>query len=175
MVSILNSRSKILISQLFLFLVPLFVSTFALAADADITRQTIKGLRAVHVIVEGIQPNIQKYAQKAGVSKEQVKKDVESQLLRDGFKILDENEWLRTPGKPVLYVNINTHETEKYWYAYNIELKLKQVVSLEANPSIKTLASTWSLNITGMANIGSLGNMKNSVRELVDRFIKACK
>jgi hypothetical protein len=146
-----------------------------LAIDADITRQTIKGLKGVNVIVEEIQPNIQKYARKAGITKEQIQMDVEAKLKAAGFRVLEGDEWLKTPGKPVLYVNINTHETEKYWYAYNVKVELKQVVFLEANPSIKTLAGTWSINMTGVANIGTLGIIKTSVNDLVGRFINACK
>jgi hypothetical protein len=146
-----------------------------LGVDADVTRQTIKGLRAVHVIVEEIQLNVQRYAQKAGITKEQIQMDVEAKLKANGFRVLEGDEWLKTPGKPVLYVNINTHETEKYWYAYNVNVELKQVVLLEANPSIKTLAGTWSINITNTANIGTLGIIKTSVNDLVDRFINACK
>jgi len=155
------------------FFILLFTFNYSWAADAEFTRQTIKGLKAVHVIVEDIQPNIQKYADKAGINKAQIQKDVEARLKAGGFKVLDSSEWPKTPGKPVLYVNINTHETEKYWYAYNVELELKQVVYLETNPSIKTLATTWSTNMTGMANIGTLGNIRKAVSVLVDSFINA--
>lgn len=161
-----------------IFLLTFFILITGLPAfgvDAELTRQTIKGLEGVNVIVEDIQPNVQKYAQRAGIAKEQIQKDVETKLKSNGIKVLTKDEWLKTPGRPVLYVNINTHETEKYWYAYNVWLELKQVVSLEANPSIKTLASTWSINITGVANIGTLGVIKNAVDGLVSRFISALK
>ena len=167
-----NSKSIIFLITL---LFTIMIGTPAFGVDAELTRQTIKGLEGVNVIVEDIQLNIQKYAQKAGITKEQIQRDVETKLKSNGIKVLTEDEWLKTPGRPVLYVNINTHETEKYWYAYNIRLELKQVVSLEANPSIKTLASTWSINITGVANIGTLGVIKNAVDGLVSRFITALK
>jgi hypothetical protein len=167
-----NSKLK---TFLFTLLFTIIIGLPVMGVDADITRQTIRGLGGVNVIVEEIQPNVQKYAQRAGITKEQIQKDVEAKLKSNGIKVLTKDEWLKTPGRPVLYVNINTHETEKYWYAYNIVLALKQVVSLEANPSIKTLASTWSINMTGMANIGTLGIIKTSVDDLVGRFVNACK
>jgi len=167
-----NSKLK---TFLFTLLLTVAIGSPAFGADADYDSRTIKGLEGVNVIVENIQPNIQRYAQKAGITKEQIQKDVEAKLKSNGIKVLTRDEWLKTPGRPVLYVNINTHETEKYWYAYNVRLELKQVVSLEANPSIKTLASTWSINMTGMANIGTLGVIKNAVNGLVDRFVTAVK
>ena len=176
---ILNSKFTFLISKLMTFLLILLFTVItglpAFGVDADLTRQTIKGLEGVNVIVEDIQPNIQKYAQKAGITKEQIQKTVEAKLKSNGIKVLTKDEWLKTPGKPSLYVNINTHETEKYLYAYDVRLELKQVASLEANPSIKTFASTWSINVTGMANIGTLGVIKNAVDGLVNRFISASK
>ena len=175
---IINAKCEMRNAKLYCLFLTFLIFTIAStvwAADADITRQTIKGLRAMHVIVEGIQPNVQRYAQKAGITKEQIQKDVEAKLKADGFRVLDGDEWLKTPGKPVLYVNINTHETEKYWYAYNVKVELKQVVLLEANPSIKTLAGTWSIDMTGVANIGTLGNIRKAVDGLVDNFINACK
>nr|MDA8125056.1 hypothetical protein [Deltaproteobacteria bacterium] len=74
-----------------------------------------------------------------------------------------------------LYVNINTHETERYWYAYDIKLELRQIVLLEVNPRIKTLADTWSINITGETNIGNLNILKKDALALVEGFIRAYK
>jgi len=160
----------------FALLIIFFVSiiyTNAYAMDAEVTRQTLKGLQGVYVTVENIQPNIQKYAQKAGVTKEQMQKDIEVKLKSAGIKAFIREEWLKTPGRPILYINVNTHEYEKYWYAYDIKVELQQVVSLEATPSIKTMADTWSTNMTGIANIGTLNSIRNSVGVLTDRFIAA--
>jgi len=147
----------------------------AFGVDADFTLLTIKGLGGVNVVVEEMQPNVQKYAQKAGITKEQMQKDAETKLKSNGIKVLNKDEWLKTPGKPMLYVNINTHETEKYWYAYDIKLELKQIVFLEASPSVKTFATTWAINITGIANIGTLGVIKKDTGVLIDRFVNAYK
>jgi hypothetical protein len=145
------------------------------AVDTEVTRQTLKELQGVYVIVEDIQPNMQRYAVKFGLTNEQLQKDIELWLKEKGIKVLSRNEWVKTPGKPVLYVNVNTHETEKYWYAYDIKTELQQVVQMEANPKIKTLATTWSMNMTGMANIGNLHVIKGDVGVLVGKFVEAYK
>ncbi len=143
------------------------------ALDSDVTRQTLKGLQGVHVIMEDLQPSIQKYASKTGLAKEDLKADIERRLTEKGIRILSRDEWVRTPGTPVLYVSVNTHETEKYWYAYDIKTELQQAVTMEANPKVRTLATTWSMNLTGMANVGTLGLIKSDVGVLVGRFIEA--
>jgi len=141
------------------------------AIDSELTRQTLLGLKGVSVAVEDPQSNIQKYAQRFGLTRDQLQKDIEQRLAKAGIAVLNQEKWTAMPGRPVLYININTHEYQKYWYAYTIIVDLRQIVTLESNPDIKTLASTWSTNMAGIANIGTLNSIKDNVNTLIDRFI----
>ena len=143
------------------------------AEDSAASRATLAGLQGVGVVVEEVQPNIQKYAAKFGLSGAQIRQDVTQKLQAGGIRVVEGNEWLTIPGRPVLCVNVNTHETEKYWYAYDIKIELRQMAVLEANPQAKTLAATWSLNITGQANIGNLNLIRQDVGALAGRFVQA--
>lgn len=143
------------------------------ADDSPVSRTTLTGIPRIYVLVENIQPNIQKYSQKSGLTTAQLQRDIEKSLNAVGIRTMSREEWLKATGRPVLYVNINTHETEKYWYAYDIKLELRQIVHLEVNPKIKTLADTWSVNITGMANIGNLNVITKDTFILLERFIHA--
>ena len=148
------------------------------AEDSEEARRTLIGLQGVQVIVEELQPNIlkqDKYLQKAGLTKIQLQKDIETRLKAAGIKVLSLDQWSKTPGRPTLYVNVNTHESEKYWFAYDIKLELRQVVSLDARPEIKTLANTWGINMTGVVNIGTFNVIRDNVGVLLDRFIQAWK
>ncbi len=143
------------------------------AEDSELSRATLAGLQGIHVVVEEVQPNIQKYAAKFGLSGAQIRQDVVQKLQEGGIRVVEGNEWLAIAGRPVLSVNVNTHETEKYWYAYDIKMEFRQVAVLEANPQMKTLASTWSINITGLANIGNLNLIRQDVGALAGRFVQA--
>lgn len=156
------------------FVLFLFV-TAGFAEDSDTSRATLAGIRGVSIALEELQPNVQKYASKSGLTRVQLQKDIEQKLQGGGIRVVSGNDWLRLPGRPVIYVNVNTHETEKYWYAYDIKVELRQLVTLDANPKIKALADTWSMNITGTANIGNLGVIRNDVGVLVERFVTAYK
>lgn len=145
------------------------------AVDSESTRQTLKKIQGVMVITEELQPNLTKYVKKNIPSKEVLQMAVELRLKKAGVKVLTYDEWMKSPGRPVLYVNINTHEHEKYWFVYNISLDLQQVVFLESNPKSRALASTWSLNVTGITNIGSLGAIQHNILYLADQFIGAYK
>ena len=145
------------------------------AEDSETSRRTLEGLQGFRVVVENIQPNIHPYAQKAGLTVSQIQKDVENRLVKAGIKTTSGDNWLKIPGRPVVYINVNTHETEKYWYAYDIKFELRQIVNLEARPKVKTLADTWSINITGVANIGNLHVINKDISALLERFIVAYK
>jgi hypothetical protein len=143
------------------------------AEDSEVSRATLVGIPGFRVVVEEVQPNVQKYAAKFGLSGAQIRRDVEQKLRENGIRVMEGNDWLAIPGRPVLCVNVNTHETEKYWYAYDIKLELRQLAVLEANPQVKTLAGTWSLSMTGLANIGSLNLIRQDVGVLMGRFVQA--
>lgn len=141
------------------------------AEDSEVSRATLKGMQAVRIIVEQFQPNLQKYTDRLGPTAAQIHRSVEQKVREGGIRIVEGDEWLKVPGRPVLYVSINTHDTERYSYAYDIKVELRQVVLLAAYPHIKSLANTWSINITGVTNIGNLEIIKHDVGFLVDRFI----
>lgn len=145
----------------------------AYGIDTELTRRTMSGLQGVSVMVEELQPNIQRYAQRFNLTKEQLQKVIEQRLQKAGIRIMAGDAWLKTPGRPVLYVNVNTHEYEKYWYSFNIVVSLEQIVTPEANPKLKTLAGTWDISMTGVANIGTLNVIRSNVEVLIDRFIQA--
>jgi hypothetical protein len=44
---------------------------------------------------------------------------------------------------------------------------------MAANSKIKSLADTWSINMTGIVNVGTMDKLKESVGILIDRFIFA--
>lgn len=149
-----------------------------LAEDTPHTRETLRGLHGFHVIVEDLQPNLlkyEKYARQFDLTRGSIQREVEGKLMKAGIGVLSRDAWLQTPGRPVLYVNINTHESEKYWFSYNIKIEVRQLAFLEANPAVKTLAGTWSLTMTGMTNIGNLKQINDDLKTLTVRFIEAFK
>jgi hypothetical protein len=146
--------------------------SYVYAIDSDLTRRTLKGIRGVHVIVEDLQPNIKDYGQKSFLSNIQMEKDVINKLQVEGIEILTRDRWLKTLGRPLLYININTHN-DKFRVAYDVKVELRQIVSMEADSDIKTLASTWSINMTGIADVDKLDIIRDALANLTDRFTKA--
>jgi len=100
-----------------LLVLSLCVAARAFAEDSEINRRTLKGLAGFYVIVEELQPNLlkyEKYAKQFDLNKAGIQRDIKRQLTKAGIRVLSREEWPKTPGQPVFYVNVNTHESEKY-------------------------------------------------------------
>ena len=65
-------------------------------------RDTLRGLDGVFVLVEEIEPEIERY----GLTKQALQTDTELQLRQYGIKVLSRVERLAAPGSPYLYVNV---------------------------------------------------------------------
>jgi hypothetical protein len=167
-------KKAVVISEI-LALVAVGWTSFVFAIDSDLTRLTLRGIPGVSVVVEELQSGLEKYGQKRGLQREQIKADAESVLRKAGIPVLTYDQWLKTPGRPFLYIVVNTHEYEKYWYAYDVRVELKQRVLLETNPSVVAMATTWSMNMTGNTHIGKLGEVKENLEAFMEKFIAACR
>jgi len=156
-----------------IFILFIVLEKIATPIDSDITWKTLARIKGVRVVVEDLQPNFKKYANKFNINQEHILRLIENRLRESSIMVLSYNDWLKTPGRPILYVNINTHESGKYSFAYDIKFELLQIVFLENDPALKTMASTWSVNITGGLNIGNLNLINHEVLKLTDKFIHA--
>lgn len=147
------------------------------AFDADVSRETLRGLTAFYVLIEELNPNVAKYAnlQKNQITVQTLKSQVESRLRAAGIRVLSWEEMLRTPEQPILYVSVNTHEYEKFWFAYNILVEVRQAVTLAGQPGRRISGATWSMNMTGVMNIGQLRTLYDSLGTLLTGFVEAHK
>ncbi len=150
----------------------LWLCTEASAVDSELTRRTLRGLPGVSVIVEDLQPGFKECARKFGFGASQIEKDAVMAMEKSGIKVLGRETWLKTPGRPLLYININTHD-DRFRFVYDIRVELRQIVAMEANPQTKTLASTWSLDMTGTVDVEKPDGVRRNVGILVDRFVSA--
>lgn len=132
---------------------------------------TLRGLSGVGVLVEKLSPEVEK----EGLMRNQLQLEVEFKLRRAGIRVLTKEECLKTPGEPYLYVNVNvnTAETESDIYPYSIDVVLLQKVSLLRDFEQTTYAVTWSAGGVGSIGKQTLSQLRSSVEEVVDIFIKA--
>ncbi len=150
----------------------LFVLNSSLSAlDSKANRATLNGLEGVGILVEYLTPE----AEWGGLTKKELRTDLESRLRKAGIKVLTQEESRKTAGEPYLYVNVNvnTVKTESEIYPYSIDVMLIQKTTLVRDPKQALYAVTWSTGGVGSISKELLNDLRESVGDLVEIFIKA--
>ena len=153
----------------------LFLTSLPFLTEAAEDRIPFRGLKEVGVFVEDIDPE----AIKDGLSKEQIKTDVESKLREAGIKVVPVEKSLPLPTSPYLYIIVNTVKfLSGLEYVYGTSVQLKQVVALERGKTVKPSrallwATTWEksdgVGITWVKDL--VENVRQHINDKVDAFI----
>lgn len=149
-----------------LFLYP--VSTL-FALDSALARTTLKGLQGVFVIIESLDPEVEK----AGLTSAELRTDVELSLRLAGIRVLSEGQGRRIPGAPYLYVRVNVVTSTPSIWPYSIDVELNQYVTLDRDRNIRTTGATWSVGSIGTVTLSNIRTAKDRVNDKVDEFINA--
>src|SRR5262245_25468829 len=121
-------------------------SSASWALDDEDTRATLRGIEGVRVFVEDLGDDVEH----AGLTRQQIRTDVELRLRKAGIRILTEAERVGMPGTPWLSVNVIvylSHDTRLA--AFRIDVSLQQLAFLATDGS-RALVSTWSVGKTGI-------------------------
>ena len=115
-------------------------------------------------------------AERDGLTAQVLQTDIELRLRQAGVPILTPAERLATPGRPLLYLNLNAFKLkgQTELYAYSMSLVLKQRVAILRDASTVSVAGTWSAT-SSVGTIGAdrLRSLRDDVRDMVDEFINA--
>jgi hypothetical protein len=127
-------------------------------------RDTLKGLHGVNVLVEELQPEAEKY----GLTKEAIQTDTELRLRQYGIKVLSPEE----PLISWLYINVTTVVDEPLGIAaVAVQVQFRQQVLLYRNLKTRVIATTWRKDMVVRVGATKLKDVRESVKDLVDKFI----
>jgi hypothetical protein len=158
---------KKLISVSAVVWVTLFISIWAFAVSrGGEGRAVLRGLEGVRVVVERLKPEIER----DGLFGSTLQTDAELSLQMAGIKVLSEEEWLKTPGAPYLYLKVNAFQCAR-GYVYNITLTLEEQVTLVRN-GLKVSATTSTIGHQ-LGITSSLSDIRGEARDQVEEFVKA--
>ena len=133
----------------------------------------MKGLAGVEVAVEMLRPEIEL----AGLTRDQLQATVELKLRKSGVRVLSTQEKLKSPGAPMLYVNLQTFQPEgahKDLVFFYLKVHLKQSVFLARNMTPAVSISTWETDEKlGVVGISKVQELRRYVEDEVDRFCNA--
>ena len=126
----------------------------------------MKGIKGFLVSVDSPNPELEK----DGLRREEVLRELTAKIKKAGIKILPDEEWQKTPGKPALNVKIQATRLEKQHYRYTVEMEVTKSEagkSLDGSERIKTI---WSLDEMGKGNVTDI---RTEINEITDVFLKA--
>ena len=133
------------------------------ADDTPEERATLKGIKAVKVVVRDLHPD----AQADGLTADQLQSEVEARLRKAGVTA-------SPSAKASLTVTVNTSGRENGWYFFVIEVNLTQPVALVRDRKSIILAATWRLGNFGDVAAQDLARfVRETLAGQVDMFIQA--
>jgi hypothetical protein len=151
-----------------LLIVGLMISVSVASAESDSEKQSLKGIKALEVLIEGLGEE----EKQAGLTESSLRVLVEGRLRKAGIKVVDDS--INEPGRPYLYLNINCltdkSGSEIVRYIYSYDLQLKQGALLKRNSEFEVVP-TWDAGGVGYFGTQKLGAIERSVEKLVDMFI----
>ena len=149
--------------SIFIMVLMLVLSTSVFAGNIKSDRETLKNLKGVHVHVQDLNQDIEQ----AGLSKNQIRTDVELKLRLAGIKVLTLLEHYEGKGAPYLHIYLDSHKTEKGEFVYSLSFGIIQELRLVRNNTI-TDAITWSISGVGYNNIEGI---RAHIKDRADKFI----
>ncbi len=134
------------------------------------SRETLRGIKGVGLVVNGLSPE----AEKDGLDRDVLQVDIEERLRQGGLKVFSRAEGARAPGQPHLLVRvIDQKRSDMELYSISIAVYLVQTVRLSRDSKMVCPAETWDL--TGVVSVGAkeLAGVRRLVLEYVDMFVVA--
>jgi|SRR5262245_28036302 len=130
---------------------------------------TLHGLNGVMVVVEDLSSDVEEH----GLTRFHLKQQVEARLQTANIRLLTSKECFDSPGRPYLYLDVNTHNTGAGIYGYSIRLELNQETLLARNRAVTAAATTWTIGRVGVAGARHLPMLAEEATSLVNEFIRA--
>ncbi len=130
--------------------------------------QHLVGVKGVHVMVGPLQEDVKL----AGLTREQLKTDVESKIRQAGIKVYTQEEWLASEDQTRLYVNVSTTSRVGF-FGYSTGLQFSQNVYLARKPNrMCPGAITWYINYVGTCDSSQFATIaRDKFKDQTDGFI----
>lgn len=133
------------------------------AGDAPLDRETLRGLKALGVIIDTLDPQLEQ----EGLTTDTLQRQLETRLRTGGITV-DKS------AVEFLGLHISSARVKKGPYSLCLTIGLYQPVTLSRDKNIKTATQTWELGTLQIAQPKLLMHSSTAaLEELADRFVNA--
>jgi hypothetical protein len=141
------------------------------ANDTEETRKTLAGMREFMVSCQ-----VDEDLEAADLDSLMIQADAELKLRQSGIRVVKLDK-VRNIDTAMLCVAITAFELEEsppITYVYELEIAVKQAVSLLRRPAVVTLANTWSTSLVGYVDErAAKSSLRDNLRDQLDLFLNA--
>lgn len=153
----------------------LLMAVWAIKGFAQLTdkQMSLAQIKTLYTFVQGLNEQ----TQKAGLNQRQIQAQIEGKLASLNIKVVSEQQGIKEPGSPVLYVNISAVKRQSgNAFVFHIDLGILQKVTLVRQPQMGTMAITWNKGRLGFCDASELaGSVKDSIEYLMNKFVEDYK
>jgi hypothetical protein len=159
-------KVKLKVKAVMVALVVLCFIEIGVSEELTFVQRMLVGLPSVGVVA-----SIDNKEAMPGLTKEQIKTDIELRLLKAGVRVLTERESVHTKGYPLLIASVATFQMEEArgLVVYSVRLSLVENAKLQRGPYYSV--ETWNGHIMGRVGDKNIRSLMNEVGNLVDKFI----
>ncbi len=148
----------------------------AAAGDDSFSRQSLRGLKALYLLVEDVDPELVK----AGLTRERIAEEAEKRLRSVPLRVMTLKESFQETGRPYLEIAFLLAKPQSGAYGYFIEVSVSQEVRptrpIPGGPyggGQGVHCQTWSIRQAGVVERDRLSSLAETVGTMVDRFVDA--
>ncbi len=130
-------------------------------------QEVLVGLKGVMVLVDDLVPEVERL----GLKRDEIQTDIELRLWKAGIKMLTEKEWRRAPGRPFLYLTINTipGNVEPGLWSFKVRVKLIELVKLSGKA--RAIKAIWDKEMEGTIKAADAPQIRDYIGDMVDTFV----
>lgn len=134
----------------------------------DPSAAALRGLSAVWVVVEGVDPVVER----AGLGREQLRIEITERLRAAGIRVVGRGAGMRDD-TPFVYLRVQADETGRGDYAFIVEFELHEWVRVARDSSLLVVARTWyAPGAFGTVAPQEVATLRLWVDEFVDELIQ---
>jgi len=164
-------------NRFLLFLMLIMLATF-LAVKFDVPAQVkmgvanliygdeMRGMKEFRLVVETLTPELEK----EGLTRETLLKELSTMLEKGGIRVLGEQEWQKTSGKPVFNVEVYATKTGDKRYQYSVTIEVGKDEEPKPGTYSKKIKTLW---LTSGAGEGGIKDISARIKDETSLFLKS--
>jgi len=126
----------------------------------------MRSIKDFRVSVDPLNPELEK----EGLTREAVLQTLTAALEKAGIKILSDEEWRKTLGKPVLNATIQAVKLEKQNYQYTVTIEVMKSEAYDSASRSEKIKTIWSTYDMGE---GDVSDIRDRINEKMGFFLRA--